>query len=163
MRRAFPGTPWVFLYRDPVEIAVSQLAEPAARLIPGMLGPASLLVPPEASTRMSREEFVARVIGGILALGVKHCEQAGGLPVNYAELPGAVWARLAKALGVTDEPATLSGLCAVLSQDAKRPGHGFDADSSQKQSRASQALRAAIEAHAMPHYRKLEAMRLRCA
>ena len=28
IRAAFPETPWVFLYRDPVEVLVSQLAKP---------------------------------------------------------------------------------------------------------------------------------------
>ena len=30
MRKAFPATPWVYLYRDPLEIAVSQLRERGA-------------------------------------------------------------------------------------------------------------------------------------
>src|SRR2546430_2644461 len=38
-RRAFPDVPWGFLYRDPVEVLVSQLRMPGPQIIPRMLGP----------------------------------------------------------------------------------------------------------------------------
>ena len=39
IRAAFPDTPWVFVYRDPLEVMVSQLARPGTLNIPGALDP----------------------------------------------------------------------------------------------------------------------------
>jgi hypothetical protein len=38
-RRAFPDVPWVFLYREPVEVLMSQLTMPGTQMVPGLLGP----------------------------------------------------------------------------------------------------------------------------
>ena len=35
---AFPGVPWVFLYRDPLEVLVSQMNQRSAQMIPGTIG-----------------------------------------------------------------------------------------------------------------------------
>ena len=37
IRRAFPNVPWVFVYRDPIEVMVSHLDRRGAHTIPGAL------------------------------------------------------------------------------------------------------------------------------
>src|SRR3954471_8081828 len=39
-RAAFPTVPWVFLYRDPVEILVSQIRQRGAQTVPQLMSPA---------------------------------------------------------------------------------------------------------------------------
>ena len=159
IRQAFPATPWIFLYRDPVEIAASQVRQPSAHVVPGMLSPAASLVPMAAARGMPREEYIARVIGRILEAGALHCAAAGGRPVNYDELPAAVSGALAATLGVDSDATTLAAMGEVTGQDAKTPQLPFEHDSARKQREASAALRAAVEKHAMPHFRALETMR----
>lgn len=161
IRSVFPTTPWIFLYRDPIEIAASQWRQPGAHVVPGMLSPAASLVPMDVARQMPREEYVARVIGRILEAGAEHCASAGGRPVHYDELPEAVVGALAATLGLDVDAATVPKMREVTAQDAKTPQLPFEPDSVRKQREASAALRAAVEAHAMPHYHALEAMRAR--
>ena len=42
LRECFPDTPWLFLYRDPLEIAVSHLRRPGMHMVPGMIGASGL-------------------------------------------------------------------------------------------------------------------------
>ncbi len=162
IRRAFPDTPWIFLYRDPVEIAASQWRRPGMHLVPGMLNPAAALVPLEAALRMPREEYVARTLGRILEAGALHCTaMAGGRPVNYDELPAIVSGTLATTFGIDTDAFSLQEMRPATRRDAKAPRFPFEPDSARKQREASTALRAAVEAHAMPHYRALEALRAR--
>ncbi len=37
IRRAFPDVPWIFLYRDPLEVMVSQLRQGALNTVPGFI------------------------------------------------------------------------------------------------------------------------------
>jgi hypothetical protein len=38
LRGAFPDTPWIFLYRDPLEIVASHLDAPGRHMVPGLIG-----------------------------------------------------------------------------------------------------------------------------
>lgn len=159
LRNAFPETPWIFLYRDPLEIAVSQCTNPAARMIPGNLGPSAAIVPVNAALQMPHEEYVARTLGGLLDMGATYCAKAGGLPVNYLDLPNAVGHALASTLGVESNAANAAILSTVAELNAKSPDSRFVPDSARKRAKATPALRQAVETYAMPQYRTLETMR----
>lgn len=161
LRRLYPTTPWIFLYRDPLEIVVSQLRQPGAHAVPGMLGPSALACSPEEAAGMSPPEFVARSIGRILHQGLAQCRQNGGVPVNYRELPDAVWGRLAPLFEVRE--ADLAGLRQIAGRDAKQPHQGFSADSAAKREAASAEVRAAVERWAREPYLALERLRLSAA
>ena len=67
LRECFPETPWLFLYRDPLEIAVSHLRRPGMHMVPGMIG-ASVL--DDELPFAGREDFIARRLGRLLQVGV---------------------------------------------------------------------------------------------
>ena len=163
IQAAFPATPWIFVYRDPVDIAASQWRQPGAHMVPGMLGPTAAVIPIEEAVRMPREEYVARVVGRILAAGAAHCAAAGGHPVHYDELPDAIESRLATMLGVDSDAATRARMRDVTQWDAKTPQLPYDPDAARKQREVTPALRAAVDLHAMASYRALEALRSQCA
>ena len=73
IRQAFPDTPWVFLYRDPVEVVVSQLRSPGLLGAPGAMDPAALRMKPE-DFGLERQEWCVRVLAAILRSA---CEFAG--------------------------------------------------------------------------------------
>jgi hypothetical protein len=159
IREAFPDVPWLYLYRDPAEIAVSQWRAPGAHVVPGILGPAAALVPPDAARAMPREEFIARVVGRLLEAGALHCAADGGLPVHYEEVTSALQPPLASTLGVDRAMVDRDALAAVLAEDAKTPQLPFAPDSEQKRNAISPALRDAVLRHADAPYRALEALR----
>ncbi len=84
IRRAFPATPWVFLYRDPLELLASLMAQPALWTLGGVIeGP--------SSPQLSREEYCGRVMAAIFEHALAGYKKGGGVLVSYPELPGAVW------------------------------------------------------------------------
>lgn len=155
IRRCFPDTPWIFLYRDPLEIAASHLNMPGMQMIPGQLNPSPLNLADEPVA--PREAYIARRLGRLLALAVEACREHGGLVVAYEELPQVLAGRLRERLRLTHEQVEQA--MAVSQRNAKRPGEAFVADSQGKRDSASALLRDSVARWAGAPYRELEALR----
>jgi len=92
LRRVFPDVPWTFVIRDPEEVLISHLRDPAAAMSPGMITDVNLVgVPPHEARSLSPEEYAARAIGRLCDCAVAGMDERG-LVVNYTELfCGAEW------------------------------------------------------------------------
>lgn len=156
LRRCFPDTPWVFLYRDPLEIAASHLQQPGMHMVPGLLGESPLNIADEAPT--PREEFIARRLGRLLQTAAELHRQHGGLLLNYSELPMALGGRLRALFGLDSGQVVMA--LEGSGQNAKRPGQAFAADAERKRDGASALLREAVSRWAEAPYQELEALRL---
>lgn len=156
LRRCFPHTPWLFLYRDPLEIAVSHLHAPGRHMVPGLIGASPLAIPLEHGA-LSRPQFIARTLGKLLAAGLEQCRRHGGVAVNYAELPQAVTGRLAPMLALDRRDA--APMLAGARHHAKRPGEVFEPDHARKRQAVDDATRAEVERWARQPYAALEALR----
>ncbi len=65
IREAFPGTPWIFLYRDPLEVLVSQARLRGRTMSPGLLTPRFLGLDLATAMRMAPDEYCARFLARI--------------------------------------------------------------------------------------------------
>jgi hypothetical protein len=157
-RIAFPETPWVFLYRDPVEILVSHARMAGAQTVFGALpfDPYGI----ENGADMHPDAFAACALGRIATAVVEHIGQGGGLLVNYADLPGAMEAQILPHFGIALDDSGRAALVEALGRDAKSPTTGFTGDSEAKQRAASAALRANAAAWLDEPYRLLETLRV---
>ena len=153
----YPEVPRVFLYRDPLEIVVSQLRQPGLHCVPGLLGSSALDLPAQEALRMTPAEYTSRTVGAILQQGLALCQQRGAVAVNYQELPNACWGRLASLFDVHD--AHLPRLRETAGFDAKQPSQSFSADSHSKRKAADEGVREAVEYWAGKAYRALEEWR----
>ncbi|WP_242208772.1 MULTISPECIES: sulfotransferase family protein [unclassified Pseudomonas] len=156
LQDCFADTPWLFLYRDPLEIAVSHLRRPGMHMVPGMLGECVL---EDGLPFEGREEFIARRLGRLLAAGVMHCRDSGGFPVSYSELPEAMAGRLARFFRLNDEQC--KQVFAATAQHAKQPSQAFTADGDDKRREASAMLRMHVQNYTRAPYEALEKLRLR--
>ncbi|WEK32359.1 MAG: sulfotransferase family protein [Candidatus Pseudomonas phytovorans] len=157
----YPQVPKLFLYRDPLEIVVSQLRQAGMHRVPGLLGPSRLdTLLPDAQA-MGVVEYSCRMIGEILKAGLVLCQQHGGIAVNYTELPDAIWGRLAPEFGV--QPGDEPKLREVAAFDAKQPGMNFTGDSQRKREQASDEARDGVRQWASEAYNALESIRLQTA
>ncbi|WP_246883069.1 sulfotransferase family protein [Pseudomonas sp. Tri1] len=154
LRECFPDTPWLFLYRDPLEIAVSHLRRPGMHMVPGMIG-ASVL--DDGAPFSNQEDFIARRLGRLLQVGLEQCRAYTGLAVNYNELPGAMAGRLAAFFELDD--AQRGRAFASVGQHAKQPEQVFASDSEGKRREASALLRGQVMRWAQGPYEALEALR----
>lgn len=156
--RAFPGVPWIFLYRDPVEVLVSQQRELSYIMLPigapsffGIDLPSALLIPPlEYQSRV-----LARLCQAALDSGV-----GPERLVNYSELPSAVWTRIAPLFGFEPSDAEIERMRNAASVDAKEPTQRFQPDAAAKQREAGAAIREAADRWVTPLYEELERRRL---
>lgn len=151
LQACFPETPWMFLYRDPLEIAVSHLRRSGMHMVPGMIGASGLddELPVE-----SREDYIARRVGRLLSTGLAHCREFGGLAVNYSELPDAMAGRLAGFFGLED--GQREQVFAAVGRHAKQPSEVFVGDSDSKRREASALLIERVERWARSPYQALE-------
>ncbi|WHS60598.1 sulfotransferase family protein [Pseudomonas sp. G2-4] len=154
LRACFPDTPWLFVYRDPLEIAVSHLRRPGMHMVPGMIG-ASVL--DEGLPFSSQEDFISRRVGRLLAKGLEHCQAFAGMAVNYTELPEAMAGRLAVFFRLDD--AQCRQVFAAVGQHSKQPMQVFAGDSEDKRREASPLLRGRVMHWAQGPYEALECLR----
>ncbi len=159
LRRAFPETPCIYLYRDPAEIGASQMAMRGSYMVPGRLDPSPFGFDLMESIAWPPEEYIARVLGRMFEAGRAVCSGAKVMPVHYCELPDLAWTTLRPALGLADHPADIETMSKAARRDAKNPQLEFAPGEARKPREVSDALRAQIEQWTTPAYRQLEALR----
>ncbi|MEO8596969.1 MAG: sulfotransferase [Candidatus Solibacter sp.] len=149
IRRAFPVTPWVFLYRDPVEVLVSQMRIPGLWTVPGELEEP---LRGGADPGAPREEYVAQLLAGICRAAL----DANATLVNYTELPAMVPERLARHFGMDLAEREQREMIAAARFDAKQPSMDFAADGAAKRRLATGRVHAAVESWMAGIYEEME-------
>jgi hypothetical protein len=153
---AFPETPWIWVQRDPVRVLASLLAEP-----PGWLGLQAS--PPRAARRfgldpvavpaMSRAEFAARALGAILEAAA--IDPARRLCIDYADLPAAVWKRVAPHFGLETASPVIERMIEESRFYAKGLQHQLFAGDIPERRPMTHEMRVAAQRFAEPGYRAL--------
>ncbi len=156
-RRAFPDVPWVFLYREPVEVLVSQMRQRGVQMVqqyfpPRLFGIEDTAMPPD-------EEYCARVLGAICQAAIDHHGLGGGLLLDYRDLPAAVFTSLLPHFGVSCDETERETMRGVARLDAKSPITPFTADAAAKRREATEKVRRAADRHLAAIYRRLEELR----
>lgn len=156
LRAAFPDVPWIFLYRDPVEVIVSHQAEPGLHYVPGVLPPALIGIDTADST--SQADYAARILAKICGAVVEHWPLGGGMAVPFDEIYAAMTTIVPAHFGFSPDTRELAAMTAATTVDAKRPSAPFTPDSAEKQKMASAEVIAAA-AHVAPHIASLDRLR----
>ena len=158
-RAAFPDTPWVFLFRDPTEVMVSQMRIRGSQTVPGTELDPVFAIPDPLSH--SREDYIARVLNRVTQAAIDHAEIGGGLFVDYADLPDAVERRILPHFGIAPDADALAAMRAAATWDAKTPSFAFEPDADDKRRSAGDVVRAAVTAHLDGVHRELTALAAR--
>ena len=156
LAQVFPQTRWIFLYRDPLEIMVSQFRQRGFQTIRGGIGQ-SVFGIDEAG--LSEEEYCACLLERTCAPILDAIDGPSGMLINYAELPGAVEHRILPHFGIALNPAARPALAEATARDAKAPYTTFAPDTDAKRREASAAVRAAVARYLDAPYRRLEMQR----
>jgi hypothetical protein len=154
VRQAFPDVPWVFLFREPVQVLASHLVQRGAHMVPGAIDPALFGFSSDEQIRVPPEEYCARVLAAIYDSALENRDERA-LFVDYAELPDAVFQRILDAFGLSCDDDELTEMRAVTGLDAKNPHLLFTPDSEAKELGAPAALRAAADRFVRPLYEEL--------
>jgi hypothetical protein len=108
--RAFPGVPWVFLFREPRAVLRSHARALGAETFAAASGD----VPDERNAESA--------VAAYCEAALRHAGVGSSLFVDYAELPGAVCERILPFFGVELDDGAADALRAIARRDTKRPG-----------------------------------------
>jgi len=155
-RRAFPSVPWVFLYRDPVEVMTSQMLQPGMQAIPDFVQPAWFGLEPDEG--LFSERYCARVIGRICEAVLQPYDDGSGLLVNYDQLPEALWTAILPHFGVPCGDTERKVMAERARQDSKAPDTDFSRDSGNRRRKIQEAVKPIAEEYLRDVYDRLEAL-----
>jgi Sulfotransferase family len=165
-RAAFPETPWIFIYRDPVEVMVSLLRKPSGTIQQWFRNRAAasrnLGMPALADGAMWPEEYIARTLHRYCASAVETAKASPPgrfLAVSYRRLPDAVWETIGPHFGIefTEKDREVMRAAAKYSSKATEVVE-FKPDSSAKLDEAGPKVRALAERWVAPVIRQLESL-----
>lgn len=159
IKSAFPEIPWIFLYRDPIEVLVSQTNRRGAHMLPTAIPPDLFGIDFQTANSLSPDDYSARVLAATCEAALRHSRTEGRL-INYTQLPEVVWTSILDFFGVELTESDLATMTAVAERDAKNPSAVFSDDSVRKKEQATESMRAAAEQWLYPVYERLEAARL---
>lgn len=156
LRAAFPEVPWIFLYRDPVEVLASHERMLGAQTMPGAEAALVGVIDPLALPGI---EFAARVLAAVCAsIAEQFPVTAGGLLVDYASLPAALFNRILPHFGIVPDDQEIAAIGRVLGRNAKSPSQQFEPPGQPVRSTASEQVRAASARHLAPVVERLRAL-----
>ena len=138
VRRAFPTVPFIFVYRDPLEVLVSLARVPSKALVRGTVTPAEIGMSSHERDALSRDELAAAVLGSYYRAAAR--ERAELVPFDYAELPALVWRALPGCRFMDHE---VERMRQAATRHAKDPARPFTSDITSKRRAASPETRAA--------------------
>lgn len=161
IQRAFPGVPWVFLYREPLEVLVSNLDQMAGRAMPG----SAEHLPPNVdlmdALTMPIEQYVSLVLAHIFHEALAHQNSPCGLFVNYQDLPLVALPKILEHLCIEVSGEEMAQMQQQTQFHSKQRGENFSPDSVRKQREASAAARHFSDLMLNPLYQQLEEIRWR--
>jgi len=157
-RGAFPTVPWIFLYRDPLEILVSQLKRRGMHMVPGVIGHDVFGFETSQSIQ-EPESYCAQVLARIGDGALRDYTPGRALLVNYNELPAALWTDVLPHFGVSCSADDRAAMTKAARYDAKSPDLRFTDDTAAKRNAATDQIRSAADGLG-GLYARLETLRL---
>jgi hypothetical protein len=159
IQRAFPGVPWIFVYREPAEVMASHLRHRGAQMIPEVLEPGVFGWDLPTIGQMALNEYGARVLAKICDTGLAHARDGNGKLLNYHQLPDAIWPALMGYWKVKFSPDQTTRMLAAAQLNAKNPVLPFEPDNEAKRESLTSDLRDLTSRWLDEVYQQLETRR----
>jgi gluconate kinase len=159
IRRAFPEVPWIFIYRDPIEVIVSHMRQRGWQMIPGTIDKMLPEMNITEALQLSPEEYCARVLARICEHALDHAEEKTALLVSYDQLPEVVNGLIFDHFRISFTGDEIERMKEVTKFHAKSPRISFTSDREEKRKNASEAAVEAANQWVNRPYQLLERMR----
>jgi hypothetical protein len=143
LRRAFPGVPWAYLYRDAREVLVSQKRNPGMHVRKGAVPFAAFGLPD--AERVADGDYAAWVLAHCTAAALRNSDDPACLLVPYPALPDALAADILPHFGVQPSEAQRRAMAQASARNSKQPDRPFTPDSDEKRSEAEGLPRSEAE------------------
>lgn len=152
-RRAFPATPFLFLYRHPDEIMASHRRQRGRQMVPGLVEaaiPRTAFTPPPPH---DLEGYCLTMLEYIFSSARTHADQL--IFIDYQQLPSIIWEDLLDFFSVTAAPEQLAAMKSRAGLHSKTGG-GYSGDPN-----TEAAYGRAQTPTLYLHYEQLEQLRLK--
>jgi hypothetical protein len=156
---AFPTTPWIFLYRNPAEVLVSQVRAPGAWIVPSALEPELFGLSYEEFCSLPPYEYRARALSRICEAALDYSHLGRGMFVNYDQLPEIVWGDLVRHFDVRCDTTGIDLMRQAAQADAKTPQITFSNDRQAKREAVTPVIQATVDRLLTPWFDRLEEIR----
>jgi hypothetical protein len=156
LEHAFPGVPWVFLYRDPLEVLVSNLQQRASAAMPGVADRILPGIDSMAAMMMPIEQYMTLVIKHICENALQQQDSPHGLFINYDQLPLLALEKILTHLKIEPNADELEQMRNKAKFSAKIPSEMFKPDAARKHLEASHAARYWSDTMLRPLHEKLQ-------
>ena len=160
IEQAFPEVPWIFLYRNPVEVIVSNIRQPGAQMIPGAIQNIFPNLNLYEILQFSIEERFARTIAAFCEYALANAASKNGKFINYSQLPEAVTGEICAHFNIKLTEPEIESINTSAKFDAKMPQSAFTPDGERKRMEAGEKIEYFAEKIVAPLYEKLEDIRL---
>lgn len=110
LRRAFPATPCLFLYREPHAVLASHQRQRGPQMIPGMLHPALLPLPAHQLAPGDHDGYAGAVLSSLLTAALPHAAAGQLQLMHYRQLPGMLWDTLLPRWRIAATPGQLQAM-----------------------------------------------------
>lgn len=165
-RAAFPEVPWVFIYRDPVEVMVSMVRGSTGNIrnwFQNRVQAAERLgMPALRDPAMWPEEFIARTLRRFCAKAVEAAKATPPglfMAVPYTRLPDAIWETIAPHFGIRLSEKERAAMREEARYSAKRSDAvAFQPDSEAKHDEATPRMRRLANRLVGPMIEELRAL-----
>jgi len=158
LRRIWPHVPCLVLFRNPIEVTVSNLRNrPEWMSADSNPAVAAAIVGVDAIelAGMTDEEFCARALGRYYAVAASFSGDRRTQLIDYRELSFEKLIELLGSFGVTPSVHERAAIERSLLSHSKDPTRSFHPDSADKRTAASAEVNEAVGKWAMPSYERL--------
>lgn len=159
IKRAFPDVPWIFMYRNPVEVIVSHKRQPGMQMIPGQIQQLSVGISFEESFQMSPEEYCARILAKMCESAINFADDTDGKFINYSQISDVFFTEILPHFKLDLSAEDLEKMRFSTKFNAKTPSLNFTPDSEEKRKEAGEIAVRSAETFVDPLYKKLEEIR----
>ena len=158
LRRTWPNVPFLILFRDPIEVTVSNVRNrPEWMSVDSNPAAAAAIIGVDVKqlSAMTDEEFCARALGRYYAAAHTVAGDRSTRLVDYSELTIKKLLEILGSFGVTPSTHERAAIEGSLLWYSKDPTRSFRPDSNDKLAAASGFVIEAVEKWALPRYEQL--------
>lgn len=151
LHAAFPDVPWLYLFRDPLEVLASHRKQPGIQTVSGTMADALFGI--EDGAAIPPLDFTVTVLNAISGAAIEHRGLGRGLFVEYSDLVARAPAEISAHFGQVLDERGRAAMVTAAGRDSKSPDVAFAPDGPRKRAESPEVVVLAARHMAETHQR----------